>query len=411
MAEALELVKRHFGRGAVILNTRTVTRRGALTLGKTPVFEITAAESMADLPEALRGGTFMRGSDPRERAEGAATSMPLTSRTAASQTPDALVSQVGTLRSLVEELVTHARRSRLPAMPDELHETYRKLVENAVAEELARQLVAGIAEELTEEQLRDPVAVRACLSRGIEAMLPVAGPIRPVRTGKPKLVALIGPTGVGKTTTIAKLAANFRLRQHLEVGLITIDTYRIAAVEQLKTYAQIIDVPLEVAMTPGQLAEAVMRMSDRDIILIDTAGRSQRDEAKNSELRRFFDTVKPDEVHLVLSGTCSEKVLLETIQRFRELRIDRVIFTKLDEAIGFGVILACLQKAEAGLSYVTTGQDVPDDIHVGECGALADRILGRNSSSDGRDGRDGRDGVLPTGTSPCRETRAGLATS
>jgi flagellar biosynthesis protein FlhF len=259
---------------------------------------------------------------------------------------------------------------------DELHETYRKLVENAVASDTAQQLVARVREELGEEQLRDRNVVRACLARRIEAMLPVAGPIRPARTGEPRLIALVGPTGVGKTTTIAKLAANLRLREHLAVGLITIDTYRIAAVEQLKTYARIIDVPIEVAMTPRQLEDAVARMGDQDVILIDTAGRSQRDEAKINELRRFFDAVQPDEVHLVLSSACSEKALFDTVRRFRPLDINRVIFTKLDEAIGFGVMLACLQRAEAGLSYVTTGQDVPDDIQVGERKALAQLILG-----------------------------------
>jgi flagellar biosynthesis protein FlhF len=190
------------------------------------------------------------------------------------------------------------------------------------------------------------------------------------------VIALIGPTGVGKTTTIAKLAANLCLREEQKVGLITIDTYRIAAVEQLKTYAVIIDVPLEVVFSPSQLEQAVRRMNDRDVILIDTAGRSQRDGERIKELRAYFGAVEPDEVHLVLAGTCGERVLTETIQQFRELGVNRVIFTKLDEAIGFGVILACIQKAEAKLSYVTTGQDVPDDIHVGEGGTLARWILG-----------------------------------
>jgi flagellar biosynthesis protein FlhF len=160
------------------------------------------------------------------------------------------------------------------------------------------------------------------------------------------------------------------------VGLITIDTYRIAAVEQLKTYARIIDVPLEVAVTPDELKDAVARLSDRDIILIDTAGRSQRDAIKVKELRSFFNAVRPDEVHLVLSSTGGERVLAETIERFQEIGVDRVIFTKLDEAIGFGVILTCLQKVDAKLSYVTTGQDVPDDIRIGEGKALAELILG-----------------------------------
>jgi len=175
---------------------------------------------------------------------------------------------------------------------------------------------------------------------------------------------------------VAKLAAILCLREKRKVGLITIDTYRIAAVEQLKTYAQIIDVPLEVAMSPSQLRDAVTGMSDRDCILIDTAGRSQRDDMKIKELRGFFNIVRPHEVHLVLSSTSSENVLAEAIERFKQIGIDRLIFTKLDEALGFGVILSCLEKADARLSYLTTGQDVPDDIEVGQGASLARLILG-----------------------------------
>lgn len=380
MAEALDQVKRQFGRDAVILNTRTVTKGGVLGMGSNPHVEITAARGVSDLPEPLRRGRLLESRlDRGKRADGAATPMSSPSRAAASLPSDALLSEVGTLRSLVQDLVRETRRSQLPSLPGELHETYRRLVENAVAEHIAQQLVDGIRRELTDDQLRDPECVREHLARRVESMLPTAGPIRPARTGEPTIIALIGPTGVGKTTTIAKLAANFCLREHRKVGLITIDTYRIAAVEQLKTYAQIIDVPLEVAMSPDQLESAVARMCDRDVILIDTAGRSQRDHTKIKELSAFFNAVRPDEVHLVLAGTGGETVLMETIQRFRELGVDRVIFTKLDEAIGFGVMLACLQKAEARLSYVTTGQDVPDDIHVGECKALAQLILGVRS--------------------------------
>ncbi len=128
-------------------------------------------------------------------------------------------------------------------------------------------------------------------------------------------------------------------------------------------------------MSPDQLKGALARMEDREIILIDTAGRSQRDEVKIKELSRFFSAVRPDEVHLLLSATCAEVVLTETIERFAELGVNRVIFTKLDEAIGFGVALTCLQKAKSRLSYVTTGQDVPDDIEVGRGKALAKLIL------------------------------------
>lgn len=294
----------------------------------------------------------------------------------ASNASEALVSEVGALRALVGDLVRETRRDRAAELPDELHEYYCRLAKGAVADDIAHRLLRDVRQSLSDDQLRDPTRVRAALAHAVESMLPTAGPIRPVRIGAPTIIALVGTTGVGKTTTVAKLAANMCLREHRRVGLITIDTYRIAAVEQLKTYARIIDVPLEVVMSPNQLKDAVARMGDRDVILIDTAGRSQRDTAKITELRAFFDVIKPDEVHLVLSSTSGESVLLETVQQFQPVGVNRVIFTKLDEAVGFGVMLACLEKADAQLSYVTTGQDVPDDIEIGHGGALTELLLG-----------------------------------
>ena len=206
-------------------------------------------------------------------------------------------------------------------------------------------------------------------------MLPVAGPIHLTRRAGPTVIALVGPTGVGKTTTVAKLAANFSLREGRKVGLITIDTHRIAAVDQLQTYAQIIDVPLEVVTAPAQLRTAIDAMRDREVILLDTAGRSQNDRTKLNELKRFHDEARPHEVHLVLSGTCSRGALSETVNRFGAVGIDRVIFTKLDETVGFGAILSCLHQAKARLSYLTAGQDVPDDIEVGHGRRVAELIV------------------------------------
>jgi len=384
MAEALEQVKQQYGRGAVILNTRTVNKGGFLGMGGKPHVEITAARAMSDLPAALRRGTVLRRSDRGERGQTAAPP-PTSSITglAAAPAADVLASELGALKSLVGDLVRETRRARSPAVPGELYEHYHRLVENRVAEEIAGQLVDEVRQQLSAEQLRDSAAVRGQLAQSLAAMLPAAGPIRVRDTGKPFIVALVGPTGVGKTTTVAKLAANFCLREGRKVGLITLDTYRIAAVDQLKTYAQIIDVPLEVAMSPEQLKEAVDQMADRDIILIDTAGRGQRDASKINDLRAFFSAVKPNEVHLVLSATSGEGVLTETIQRFSDVGVDRMIFTKLDEAVGFGVILNCFQKVKAQLSYVTTGQDVPSDIEVGEGRAIAGLILGKREIQTG----------------------------
>jgi flagellar biosynthesis protein FlhF len=276
--------------------------------------------------------------------------------------------------------MAETRRRNLDAAPRPLHEFYRNLLQNAVAEEVALSLVRQLEDALSPEQIKNPIEVRHRLSQLLVQSLPTAGPIVPTGTGEPHIAALIGPTGVGKTTTVAKLAANFSLREGKKVGLITLDTYRIAAVEQLKTYANIINVPLSVAMSPEEYRDAVYAMKDRDVILVDSAGRSQRDGLKIGELREFFAAVAPHETHLVLSSAAADRVIHQAIERFAEVGFDRIIFTKVDEAVGFGVVLGALQKVSAKLSYITTGQDVPSDIEICEAAALARMILGTSDS-------------------------------
>ncbi len=378
MAEALRKVKKHLGRDAVIVSTRTVSKGGFLGFGGRRQVEITAARQLADLPAPLRPGSQRIASPPapsRSPAGPAVGTATATMHAPADNRGDTILTEVGQLKSLMEGLMRETRRIRQPELPDALLDSYTKLVENDVAEELARGMVDRARSELSGQDLAQPDVVRAHLAAQLESMLPEAGPIQVSAPSGPTLIALVGPTGVGKTTTVAKLAANLSLRERRSVGLITIDTYRIGAVEQLRTYAQIIDVPLEVVMTPVQLREAVERMSDRDVVLIDTAGRGQRDAAKLSELEAFFTAVPPHETHLVLSMTSRESILRETVERFRPLGFNRLILTKLDEAIGFGVVLSCLEKLNGALSYVTTGQDVPDDIEVCRRARLAEWIL------------------------------------
>ena len=379
MAEALAGVKRCFGPDAIILSTRTVSRGGLLGLKSKALVEITAARETPALAEAGRTRRLVASPSTTRRASNfeasrkAAVSAISPIDAVASAT---LLQEFVGLKSMVSDLVHETRRINTERAPATLYELYRGLIQNAVADEVALALVRRLEDELTPEQLKDAEKIREHLSRALVESLPTSGPIIPSGVGEPHIAALIGPTGVGKTTTIAKLAANFALREHKKVGLITLDTYRIAAVEQLKTYAQIIDVPLMVAMTPDEYRDAVLAMSDRDIILVDSAGRSQRDAIKIKELRSFFELAAPHEIHLVLSSASNERVILQAIDRFSEIGFDRVIFTKMDEAVGFGVILGALQKVKAKLSYFTTGQDVPADIEVGESTALAGMILG-----------------------------------
>ena len=218
-------------------------------------------------------------------------------------------------------------------------------------------------------------AARARLAEMLEDEIPLGGPIR-LTPGKRRLVALVGPTGVGKTTTIAKLAANFRLREKRRVGLITVDTYRIAAVEQLRTYADIIDLPMRVVATPHEMREAVEAMSGLDLVLLDTAGRSPQDEVKLRELKLFLSEAQADEIHLVLSSTASTATLVRTAERFSALGTTALVLTKLDEAGALGSLLPLWRSCKLPLSYLTNGQNVPDDIAPADRRRLAREVLG-----------------------------------
>ncbi len=263
------------------------------------------------------------------------------------------------------------------AMPEALFQHYLRLLESSVSREIADAVIGAVRDELTPGEMHDASIVRTTVLRHIAGLIPVAdaGSVPPARNGEPLVIALVGPTGVGKTTTIAKLAAAYKLRHGKSVALITSDTYRIAAVDQLRTYAGIIGLPLKVVMTPEEMASAVASLRGYDVVLIDTAGRSQFNADRIAELRQFVDAASPTEVHLVLSSTASEPVLMRTAESFAGLRPDRVILTKLDEAVNFGVIVNVTRRLGTALSFITTGQEVPDDIERGQPDRLARMVL------------------------------------
>lgn len=192
---------------------------------------------------------------------------------------------------------------------------------------------------------------------------------------KPKIVALIGPTGVGKTTTLAKIAAKFVLEEGAKVALITADTYRISAVEQLKTYSDILGLPLEIVYNPQALQEAIEKHQDKQLILLDTAGRSQYNAYQMKELSELLNIDADIEKHLVMSATTKTSDGLELLDNFSLCKPDRVIFTKVDETKTHGIILNILHRRKAALSYLTNGQSVPDDIEPASIEKLAELLL------------------------------------
>lgn len=216
--------------------------------------------------------------------------------------------------------------------------------------------------------------VKSRLSEVFVRLLKFAGTLK-MRKNSPRIIALVGPTGVGKTTTTAKLAAMYALNRGNKVALITMDIFRVGAVEQLKTYSRIMGIPLGVASTPKELEKAVENYSDCDLILIDTAGRSHKDSEKLTEMRNFFADKIPLEVYLCLSATTKDRELEEILNRFSMFQISKIVFTKIDESESFGNMINLLMKDNLQIAYFTTGQRVPEDIEVATPAKLAEMIL------------------------------------
>ena len=407
MAEALTQVKTSMGADAVILHTRTFHTRYFLGLRRREMVEITAGKGL-NLPDRhsrrqIPSRQTVNASGPaayRNASSAAALAASAASSNGAStamvaprnaiegsrqlmETPAAnsaamlgLSQEMSALKTMVKDLVHQTRQKQSPQVPEELFDYYMQLTEQQVSDEIAVDVLKAVQKGLRPEHLQQPEVVRERIAEQLEKLIPTAGPITRSKHTGPHVVALIGPTGVGKTTTLAKLAANLKLREKHRVGLITLDTYRIAAIDQLKKYADILGSPLKVVSSADDLREAMRGMSDCDFVLIDTAGRSPNDTLKINELKSVLAVAEPDEVHLVLSSTSSESCMQLAASRFGEVRVDKVIFTKIDEAAHVGMVFNVVRKLNKNLSYITTGQDVPDDIEVGRGRRLAQLILG-----------------------------------
>lgn len=247
----------------------------------------------------------------------------------------------------------------------------RELSRNGISAELIGTILDTL-KTVPEEGENQNMAHR--LSETLSRLIQFAGTLK-MRKNSPRIIALVGPTGVGKTTTTAKLAAMYALNRGNKVALITMDIFRVGAVEQLKTYSRIMGIPLEVASTPKELEKAVEKHSDCDLIMIDTAGRSHKDKEKLQEMKNFFEDRIPLEVYLCLSATTKDRELEEILSRFSIFQVSKIVFTKIDESESCGNMINLLMKDNLPLAYFTTGQRVPEDIEVATPTRLAEMIL------------------------------------
>ena len=397
--EVIEMVKDELGMDALILNIKKIQPKGIFSLFRKPTVEITAAYD--DKP-ALKAA----GSGRRERPAPAASLQPaqdteepdireniraldklLKERTISDQgekiksLEERLSSTEDILQKAIAQLAISARKTEVGQRKYDnnlVQVFYEALLEQGVLAEIAEEILDDLTLIDDEEEIDISLIVKIVYAKVMDILgepdtLPTAKSV----DGEARIAAFIGSTGVGKTTTIAKLSADCILNHKLEVGLITADTYRIAAVEQLKTYAEILGVNVEVMYGPEDLQEYVDIMrSMHDVILLDTAGRSHRNGENLKELAELLTVVPDSQNFLVLSLTTKLEDLLSIVATYEAVADFRLVFTKLDETLQYGSILNVCHKTGRKVSYVTMGQNVPDDIDVVRPEKIAKALLG-----------------------------------
>ncbi len=252
---------------------------------------------------------------------------------------------------------------------------YNQMIANEVDEQYVNQVIGEI-----EHNLKKNAGVNNILMTMYQKIVLKLGQIRTIDATdeKPKYIFFIGPTGVGKTTTIAKVASMLKITKKKKIALMTADTYRIAAVEQLTTYANILDIPLHVVYSADEVKEVREQLTDYDFVLVDTAGRSHKNREQRDDLERLLKSVPEEEreVYLVLSATTKYHDLIRITDSYLQITDYALIFTKLDETACIGNILNIHMKTGAPLSYATFGQNVPDDISVIDPQSIAKKLLG-----------------------------------
>ena len=394
--EAADKMRAEFGEEAIVLNTRRLMKNGLLGIGGGEYFEVTAAFDEApmmtpqspvtskpvpsDAREEVLNGLKNLTTQFQEKRKADTSLPPARDRVSRSDkvkapvTPggESLKQELNEVKSALGELAQHIKHSKMPILPETLKNVYTALVGNEVEEDIALEIVQTCNHKLNGTELDSQSSVDMFIYDLISRFI-IESPVRK-HDRKGYVTAVVGPTGVGKTTTVAKLASIGKLVRGEQVAMITADTYRIGAIDQLKTFADIAAIPMAVVYTPDEMITAIRKFSRFDTIYIDTVGRSQRSADKIIELGRFIDAADPNEVHLVVSANFSLSVARDVYKKFKGLKPNRLLITKVDEAVSFGTILSMARDSRLPFSFITNGQNVPDDIEPISSRKLANMI-------------------------------------
>lgn len=363
MNEAMNRIRYELGKDAVIISQRKIKKPGFRGIFSPKVMEVTAAidNNKASIETDMQSSIdaikkAMETKVPIKDKEENSFENLLKSRESSNND---LFKEMQEMKEMILKINNSSNENISHKSEIELN-----LEKNDLNEELIKTIIARA--NVIEENLSEDEKIK----RAIEGMISLAD------IKMEGVIVLAGPTGVGKTTTIAKMAGRLALIERKRVGLITIDTYRIGAIEQLNTYADIMNIPFKSVFSVKEMESALESMKDCDVILIDTTGRSSKNVMQIAELNSFIQKISTNNIHLVISATTKDKDISSIVQGYNTLNFNSVIITKLDETTTYGSILNILQCAGKPLSFVTTGQNVPDDFRKINVDEVIDLILG-----------------------------------
>lgn len=397
MREAMEKVKEALGEDAIILKSEKISKGGLLDFSdKKQEYEITAAIDKTPLP-AFSEQRLRERVQEKKKAEQTTQervmdkAFPTSAKVDKRSITEAknefldeiekkfkvidLKTDLKKLEDKLDTVADHIKYNEMPSLPDGLVPYYIRLKEGFIDDRIIKDIMMNIYMTFQGADFKNKEKIERAIIKQIAERLNVTDVEEPKRGRGPKVIALVGPTGVGKTTTLAKMAFNPKIYGGKKVGLITADTYRIAAVEQLKTYSNITEIPLEVIYQPEQISESLEKFKDYEIVLVDTAGRSQRNRTQLAELKKILYEGGIIDVYLVLSMTTRNEDQADILKRFSAINFNKIIFTKLDETSGYGSLLNASVNYNIPINMLTFGQNVPDDIEIADKNKIAEMIL------------------------------------
>jgi flagellar biosynthesis protein FlhF len=370
MNEAVRMVKSELGNNAVIISTRRLKKSDSYGIFSRDWIEIEAAVDYNNDSETPVPGKTTRQPDNKINEEIKYLKKLLQEQISHTQS---VTKEMPQLKKMLAMLMKQSGIYQGDSLDNKFLSLYEDLVMQEVSEDIAYKVIENLSFEINDIDNLSVERLRRLLTIKMRSKIKIFSQEQNI---KPNIIAFIGPTGVGKTTTLAKIAAKYRLMDKKKVALFTFDTYRIAAVEQLKIYGEILKTPVIVVNKKNDFKEKLLTFKDYDYILIDTAGRSQKDVLHIKKLKEFLR--KPVETHLVLSATTKKKDLDDIIERFSIIPYAALLFTKLDESSCYGNIFNKAFETGKPLSYFTTGQRVPEDIEVASKDKLINSILEYN---------------------------------